>query len=62
MIVALDPPDFRTVSDFRKRHLKALAELFVQVLRLAERPAWPNSATSRWMARKSRRTRPNTKQ
>ena len=24
-IVGLDPPDFRTVSDFRKRHLKALA-------------------------------------
>ena len=37
MIVALDPPDFRTVSDFRKRHLKALAGLFVQVLRLAEK-------------------------
>ncbi|MBU2580116.1 MAG: IS1182 family transposase [Alphaproteobacteria bacterium] len=36
MIVAGDPPDFRTISDFRKRHLKALAELFVQVLRLAE--------------------------
>jgi transposase len=36
MIVAGDPPDFRTISDFRKRHLKALAELFVQVLKLAE--------------------------
>ena len=24
MIVALDSPDFRTISDFRKRHLKAL--------------------------------------
>ena len=28
MIVALDPPDFRTISDFRKRHLKALGALF----------------------------------
>jgi transposase len=37
MIVALDAPDFRTVCDFRKRHLQALAGLFVQVLRLAER-------------------------
>jgi transposase len=37
MIVALDPPDFRTISDFRKRHLKALAGLFVQVLKLAEK-------------------------
>lgn len=36
MIVALDPPDFRTISEFRKRHLKALASLFLQVLKLAE--------------------------
>ena len=33
-IVGLDAPDFRTISDFRKRHLKALAELFEQVLHL----------------------------
>jgi transposase len=37
MIVAGDPPDFRTISDFRRRHLKALAALFVQVLKLAEK-------------------------
>jgi hypothetical protein len=37
MIVAGDPPDFRTISEFRKRHLKALADLFVQVLKLAEK-------------------------
>jgi transposase len=36
MIAALDAPDFRTISDFRKRHLAALAGLFVQVLRLCE--------------------------
>jgi transposase len=35
-IVGLDPPDFRTVSDFRKRHLKTLAGLFTQVLKLCE--------------------------
>ena len=35
-IVALDAPDFRTISDFRKRHLPALSALFVQVLRLCE--------------------------
>ena len=35
MIVAGDPPDFRTISEFRRRHLKALAGLFVQVLQLA---------------------------
>jgi hypothetical protein len=35
-IVGLDAPDFRTISDFRKRHLKALGELFGQVLQLCE--------------------------
>ena len=34
MIVAGDPPDFRTVSEFRRRHLEALRQLFVQVLLL----------------------------
>src|SRR5262249_51261232 len=37
MIVALDPPDFRTVSEFRRRHLKALSGLFTQVLLLCEK-------------------------
>jgi transposase len=36
MIVALDPPDFRTVSEFRRRHLAALSGLFIQVVRLCE--------------------------
>ena len=36
-IVALDAPDFRTISDFRKRHLKALGELFGQILQLCEK-------------------------
>ena len=35
-IVALDAPDFRTISDFRKRHLKALGGLFKQILQLCE--------------------------
>jgi transposase len=37
MIVAGDPSDFRTISEFRKRHLEGLAGLFVQVLKLAEK-------------------------
>ena len=37
MIVAGDPPDFRTLSEFRRRHLEALGGLFVQVLQLAEK-------------------------
>ena len=36
-IVALDPPDFRTISDFRKRHLGELGELFAQVLQLCDK-------------------------
>jgi len=36
-IVALDAPDFRTISDFRGRHLKALGELFKQILQLCEK-------------------------
>jgi transposase len=34
-IVGDDRPDFRTLSDFRKGHLEAFADLFLQVLRLA---------------------------
>jgi transposase len=37
MMVAGDPPDFRTLSEFRRRHLEALGALFVQVLKLAEK-------------------------
>ena len=36
-VTAMNKPDFRTVSDFRKRHLKALGGLFVQVLRLCQK-------------------------
>jgi transposase len=35
-VTALQQPDFRTISDFRKRHLKALGALFGQVLVLCE--------------------------
>ena len=35
-IVGLDAPDFRTVSDFRKRHLQVLGKLFGQILQLCE--------------------------
>jgi transposase len=33
-VTGLNRPDFRTISDFRKRHLEALSGLFVQVLGL----------------------------
>src|SRR6266849_7618568 len=35
-IVGFDAPDFRTVSEFRRRHLKALGALFRQILQLCE--------------------------
>jgi transposase len=37
MLVAGDPPDFRTIWEFRRRHEKALSGLFVQVLKVAEK-------------------------
>ena len=33
-VTGMQRPDFRTISEFRKRHLEALRELFVQVLGL----------------------------
>ena len=60
-IVGLDPPDFRTVSDFRKRHLKALAGLFGQVPSCANRRDCRSLAMSRSTGRRSRRTPPSAR-
>jgi transposase len=35
-VTGLNRPDFRTVSDFRERHLQVLQGLFVQVLQLCQ--------------------------
>jgi transposase len=37
VLAANQRPDFRTISDFRKQHLAALTDLFVQVLKLCQR-------------------------
>jgi len=37
ILSANNTPDFRTISDFRKAHLKALAGLFLQVLKLCQK-------------------------
>lgn len=37
VLAANNTPDFRTISDFRKDHLKALAGLFLQVLKLCQK-------------------------
>jgi transposase len=36
-VTARQSPDFRTISDFRKRHLSALGGLFTQVLQLCQK-------------------------
>jgi transposase len=36
-VTGMQQPDFRTISDFRKRHLKSLGALFAQVLRLCQK-------------------------
>jgi len=35
-VTGLNKPDFRTIAEFRRRHLAALSELFVQVLKLCQ--------------------------
>ena len=37
-VTGLSYPDFRTISEFRKRHLGALSGLFAQVLGLCREP------------------------
>lgn len=37
VLSANNTPDFRTISDFRKEHLKALSNLFLQVLKLCQK-------------------------
>jgi transposase len=37
VLAANQRPDFRTLSEFRKQHLSALADLFVQILKLCQR-------------------------
>ena len=53
MIVALDAPDFRTISDFRKRHLPALARLGRGAIKHcgAEGPTGPLSPAHRLFRR-----------
>lgn len=41
VLAAGNEPDFRTISDFRKRHLKALEGLFEQILKMARQLGAP---------------------
>ena len=42
VLTANQHPDHDTIADFRKRHLTALANLFVQVLRLSQKAGLVN--------------------
>src|ERR1700726_2298046 len=42
VLAAGNQPDFRTIADFRKRHLTALSGFFAQVLRLAREMGAPH--------------------
>ena len=54
VLAANNTPDFRTIADFRKDHLKALAGLFVQVLNFVRRWGWLIWAMWLFMARRYR--------
>ena len=45
-------PDHCCISEFRRVHLSALADLFVQVLRLCQRRGWSSSGMWRSTGRK----------
>jgi transposase len=60
-LTALNRPDFRTISAFRRRHLDALSGLFVQVLALCRKAGLVGLITSRSTARKSAPTPPSTR-
>lgn len=60
-LAAGNQPDFRTVSEFRKRHGPALAGLFQQVLRLCRRAGWSSWGRSRSTGRRSRPTPASTR-
>jgi len=55
VLAANNTPDFRTISDFRKDHLKALAGLFLQVFEAVSegRTGETGSCSSGWNENKS---------
>ena len=57
VLCAQDAPDHTTIARFRVEHQEAFARCSRRCCRSPRRPAWPGSAPSRSMARRSRRTR-----
>jgi transposase len=61
VLCAGNQPDFRTIADFRKRHLEALSGLFVQILRLCQQAGLVKLGHVRSTRRNCARTRASTK-
>ncbi len=66
VLAANNTPDFRTISDFRKDHLKSLSSLFLQVLKLCQKAGLvlqlKDWGIYRWTAPRSRPMLPSTRQ
>ena len=60
-LTAMARPDFRTISAFRKRHLAALAGLFLQVLALCRQAGLVQLGRVALDRTRSRPMRPNTR-
>ncbi len=60
-LAAGNEPDFRTISEFRKRHGEALSDLFGQVLRLCRKAGLVKLGGWLWTGRRSRPTRRSTR-
>ena len=60
-VTGMQCPDFRTISDFRKRHLEALKGLFVQVLQLCREAGLAKLGHVALDGPRSRRMPPSTK-
>jgi transposase len=61
-VTGMQRPDFRTISDFRKRHLAAWPSGSCRCCGCAGRRGWSSSATSRSTAPSLRPTRASTRQ
>ena len=60
-VTGMQRPDFRTISDFRKRHLEALSACSCRSWACVAPPGWSSWGTSRWMAPRSGPTPASTR-
>ena len=60
-VTAMQRPDFRTISDFRKRHCGHCAGCLCRCCGCVVKRGWSNLAMSRWTAPRSKQTPPSTR-